>query len=354
VAPASTTVYVLTAKRGAQVAYATNMLVVVAGVAASWDLLDNFDAYTPGLLSGSGWWVEFGQQGNSFAVVEPSGSSINRMLTCGTNQDACVLNLSGLAIQPSQARTLFFRVTPQAADPAETIAHFVGISDKQCNFFYQVYGNGVGFGPALFCSVNDPSQNLGDWLLSAQNGQGAGFTFAPNTLQTNIAYNVWIDITNVPMVNPWGSRTNTDEDVFTVYIQAPGEPGRTLLFSNYVSDRDLNSNDSLTGGIPTDPLTRLYVTGDANGFGTMVFALFDDFYLSRSGYNATVPIAAGYAGPPPSLQLQRSGSQSQVLFQGALQAAPVVIGTYTNVPGATSPYLIPTGEAKKFYRAVFN
>jgi hypothetical protein len=80
--------------------------------------------------------------------------------------------------------------------------------------------------------------------------------------------------------------------------------------------------------------------------------LFDDFYLSTTGYNATIPRASGYAGPAPTLQLQWSGSQWQILFQGKLLEASSVTGTWTEVSGATSPYPVSTIGGPKFYRAV--
>jgi hypothetical protein len=107
---------------------------------------------------------------------------------------------------------------------------------------------------------------------------------------------------------------------------------------------------SSTTHYPDDNINRLVVGGNSQGDSV----LFDDIYLSKASYNSTTPIGPGYAGPPPTLQLHGSGSQWQVLFQGPLQAAPFVIGTYTNVPGATSPYPVTTTGEKKFYRAVFN
>jgi hypothetical protein len=81
--------------------------------------------------------------------------------------------------------------------------------------------------------------------------------------------------------------------------------------------------------------------------------LFDDFYLSKTGILATTPIGPGFAGGPPSLQIQRNGSGWQVVFQGKLLEASSVNGTWSEVVAATSPYQVPIGGDKKFYRAAY-
>lgn len=350
VSPAKTTTYVLTVKRGLETITATRRINVVNAVAANWYLLDNFDSYQPGLLGAQGWWIDISQNGTAVTVAQPSTTSSNRVVTFTTNSSAASLNLKGLGVAPGQSRTLFFRIIPKGGGTADVVTHLAGLSDKQCNFYYQLW-DGTGLGSAVAPKINDPTQNPGDWLISAQNGNGSGFTFAPNVLQSDATYSVWIDITNVAMVNPSGSRVMPDEsDVFSVYIQKDGDASRTLLFANYVSDRALNSNDSLTGGVVTDTLNRLYLSGDTLAFS----AYFDDFYLSQSGYNATIPVAAGYAGPPPAVSMTQSAGQWQVWFEGTLQHASSPAGTWSEVSGATSPYPVSTAGEMQFYRAVYH
>jgi hypothetical protein len=51
------------------------------------------------------------------------------------------------------------------------------------------------------------------------------------------------------------------------------------------------------------------------------------------------------------LNVQSVGSQIELTWpQGALQAAPTVNGTYTNVPSATSPYFVTPSGPRQFYR----
>ena len=155
-------------------------------------------------------------------------------------------------------------------------------------------------------------------------------------------YSVWIDVTNVLNADNY-----LDSDVFSVYLQKEGDASRTLVFSNYISDRDLGSNDPLTGGPPTDNLNRIYLAGDSDTDS----ALFDDFYISKSGYNATVPRPFGYTGPAPTLQIQWNGSTWEIVFQGTLQQADAVNGTWSDLT-STSPYPVTTTGPQKFYRAV--
>ncbi len=61
---------------------------------------------------------------------------------------------------------------------------------------------------------------------------------------------------------------------------------------------------------------------------------------------------------PVSIPLAISKSGNNVTLTWAnsafnLQAAPSVTGTYTNVPGATSPYTIPAGGAERYFRLVW-
>ncbi|HNQ89792.1 MAG TPA: hypothetical protein PKM73_14330 [Verrucomicrobiota bacterium] len=77
-----------------------------------------------------------------------------------------------------------------------------------------------------------------------------------------------------------------------------------------------------------------------------------DVYLSAGGANSTIPVAPGYAGPAPTLGLHRSGSQWEIVFEGQLQETSSLQGGWSDVPGAVSPYAIPAGGERRFYRAV--
>jgi hypothetical protein len=118
---------------------------------------------------------------------------------------------------------------------------------------------------------------------------------------------------------------------------------------------DINTPNAATIG--QDPTGAYAVTADAD---------LDDLGVWR---RALTPLEVGgiyVAGASNSvsfasvvivraaLQVQQVGGQWQITWtgsSGALQAAPNVTGTYTNVIGASSPYTIPTGSSPQlFYR----
>lgn len=333
----NTTVFVLTVKRGLETIKATNTIAVVQGVAPNWTLLDNFDSYPAGALGANGWWVDVA--GNSVSVVTSNG---NRMVRTTQAASAAYLRLNSLTVTSNQAATLFFRLIPRG-NPAGTLRHNVGLTDKAAQFYYQLDNN---IGPVIQPTVNDPAQTPGDWLLAARNLPYSVRTFATNVLQVGAVYNVWIDVTNVFI----GDRGYADMDQYSVYIQREGDPGRTLVFDTFTSDRDLGISDPLAGGFPTDEMNRIFLGGNSDTDS----AWFDDFYLSKSGYNATIPRAFGYSGGAlPALQITHSGSQLLIQWaEGILQQSDQATGPWTDVNGAAAPayQVTPSGTAK-FYRA---
>jgi hypothetical protein len=282
--------------------------------------------------------------GNTVDVTQPTGCNRLGKVTAIASVGGAYLKLNELTFVENQARTLFFRMIPKG-NPEEAIKQAIGLSDRTPNFYYQVASQ-ANMGPVVY-----PAANATEWQLGVSTNGGGGTYYDPAVLVPEAVYKVWIDVTNVPIVNLPGSRLEPDEeDLYSVYIQKEGDPDRTALFVDCRSDRRLNSIDEYTSDYPSDLISRLYLVGNGDAAG----ALFDDIYLSNNGYNATTPIGPGYAGAPPALQLQRSGSQWQVSYQGTLQEAPTVTGTYTNVTGAASPYPMPISGGTKFYRAVCN
>jgi hypothetical protein len=337
----NTSTFVLTVKRGLEQVSASVRVAAVAEVADNWSLLDNFDTYDAGLLGQNGWWVDM--YGNSVSVVTPSGD--NRMAkTILEGASGAYLRLNALTVNENQSRTLFFRMMPTGT-PDGVLSQVVGLTDKAAQFYYQLQDSA---GPAVRVSVNDPSQNPGDWFLAARNGPLAPLTFPAEPLQVGALYSVWIDVTNVFI----GERTEADLDVYSVYIQKDGQPERTLLFESFLSDRDPQLDDALTGGLPTDAISRLYLSGNS----AISSALFDDFYLSKSGFNASVPRAAGYTGGGgnASIRIERDGASTRIVFEGRLQEAESVTGGWSNVAGAASPYVVPPSVTMRFYRAAGN
>ncbi|MBL9126526.1 MAG: Ig-like domain-containing protein, partial [Verrucomicrobiales bacterium] len=54
---------------------------------------------------------------------------------------------------------------------------------------------------------------------------------------------------------------------------------------------------------------------------------------------------------PPEIAIARSGANVTVTFGGRLQSATQVAGPYEDVPGATSPYPVPSTSGPRFFRS---
>jgi hypothetical protein len=160
-------------------------------------------------------------------------------------------------------------------------------------------------------------------------------------LQAGVVYNIWVDITNA-------SLAAYESDIFSVYIQKDGDASRTLLFQNYFSDRDpIYAAPVLGAAGPT--LDKLVVLGN-NGTAANN-AYFDDFYLSTSGYNATVPRAYGNSGRQPAkLSIDWVGTQLRIQFGSGTLQQSTDLTNWADVSGnPPSPYLVtPTGNTLFF------
>jgi hypothetical protein len=333
ITPAQSTSYVLTITRGADTLSATTSVAVVEGVAANWTLLDNFDQAEPGNLFNSGYWND--TSGNALRVVSANGNQAVRTTSSGIG----FLNLRGLTVLENQTRTLFFRIIAGETN-ASALTNIVGLTDKSQRSYGDEY---VNIGPVLYAAAftNDLLPAVTNaWYLGARNGLGAPIDYLPPALGSGVVYNVWIDINNVPMSDPMG-------DQFKVFIQPEGGTPRTALLpmEYYLSDRDPYTVDPVLGGMLPN-LDKLVLMGNHATFS----AIFDDFYLSTSGYNTTVPKAYTLGQPGP-LSFAWVNNQLEIRWtSGTLQQADTITGQFTDVPNnPTSPYLVtPTGT--KFYR----
>jgi hypothetical protein len=71
------------------------------------------------------------------------------------------------------------------------------------------------------------------------------------------------------------------------------------------------------------------------------------YQVGLTGKSFDIPSA-----PPPTLSIARQGGVWVITYTGTLKSSATVNGTYSNVPGASSPYTVPTGSgAMQFYRS---
>lgn len=339
-----TTTYTLTARRGTDTLTAATTVGVVDGVTPGWTLLDNFDRYSASPLSQVGYWTD--SRGNSVEIRNYEG---NMVIRPNTGDSVAFLNLRELAVREGQPATLFFRMIP-GTNTATGITNLVGLTDKTQRGYGDAYLN---IGPVVYAAALTNDFYLIDtnaWYLGARNGYfgnntSADIEWPPQPLAAPTVYNVWINVTN-------NSMEMFDSDRFSVYVAKEGDANRTLLFQDYLSDRDFSYVEPVLGGMFPN-LDKLVVLGNnANNS-----AMFDDFYLSRGAYNATVPKPYGFTGPVgplPALQIGQSGDQITIQWTtGTLQESTSLTGGWTDVPGATPPtyQVTPTATGAKFYRA---
>jgi hypothetical protein len=331
----NTTTYTLIATRGAE--SLTNQITVAAigGIAANWSLVDNFDRYPEGNFTTNGFWSD--TQANT-TITNIGG---NKLLDMGTGNHSVILQLQKLAITEGQTRTLFARALV-ARDPALTMTSFFGLTDRSYRFWGDNNDAG-GFGPAVI-----PSTVSGSLMFGANNGAGnATVDTAGPVLESNVVYNVWIDITNGPLIPDVETG-----DKFSVWVQKDGDSApRELILQDYVSNRSATGDPAGAGGTLTRSVLDKLIVGN-NDVSSL---LFDDFYISTSGLNATVPRPYGSTTPigqgVPELAVGLNADKVRITYSnGTLQSAPDVTGPWNDVPAATSPYeTTPTGT-QQFYQ----
>ncbi len=127
------------------------------------------------------------------------------------------------------------------------------------------------------------------------------------------------------------------DDYATVAYSNAGIPLRTNRYNGPGNSGDTGED------IAVDAIGNVIVTGSVDGGGSG-----EDFGTIK--YTSLSP--AGTLLPIP-LNLQKVGGQVVLTWTNAafnLQSAPVVTGTYTNIPGATSPTTNPVTGPQQFFR----
>jgi hypothetical protein len=333
--------YTLKIFRGIETLSQTLSVAAIDGIDPNWTLLDNFDRYALGLLPDP--WAN---AAGACSVVEVNST---RMLSVNSSGSLCALPLNDLSIPEGQTTTLFTRFYLSNAVAAAGVDVMMGLTDKGVRFLSDYLGD---LGPGV--RLQNPN---GDLQVGSENGYQSPLDFATMTFQPGTVYNLWIDVTNDRIANA---------DLLSVFIARDGDKNRTTLFSDIRSNR--NPDDTTFLG-PTRP-TLVYLAVGANTATSPVF--FDDFYLSKSGYNSTVPRAFGFTTPipemapatPPSLTATRSGTNVVVSWPKAQGAGFTLQETESLSPpvnwkavtqpvmdtGDTSSVTLPATKPATFYR----
>ncbi|MBI2948118.1 MAG: LamG domain-containing protein [Verrucomicrobia bacterium] len=332
----------LTLKRGVETASQTVSVAAIDGVSPGWTLIDNFDRYSVGALNGQGGWADL--DGNDFSVVDISG---NKLVAPRGGDATASLRLGPLTIKEGSQRTLFFRVYV-SGDEAEPVKGTAGVTDRSVRFGSDVGGSGNDIGPGAVIS-NEVGTGV---QVGGANGNGSPVDFgADPVVAQKSAYNVWVDFKN----DPFPADQTSTGDTYTIYAQKDGASQRTKIVTDYVSAR--NPVGQADVGFTTKDLDKLII-GGLSGHSTSTNLYFDDFYLSQTGFNSTVPRAFGFTVPvaetvkPPTLSIKRSGAELEITWSaGTLESSTTLTSGWATVANAVSPVKVKPDAAARFYRA---
>lgn len=157
--------------------------------------------------------------------------------------------------------------------------------------------------------------------------------------------------------------TNGYFDYLTVAYSSAG----VLLWTNRYY-RPPTGSDYVRGGVAVDPNGNVLVAGDTttlaySGAGALLWTnLNPDIAMAIAvDRNGNVVVAGGYSDYstvkysliPPPIHFQRVNNQlvlSWITPGFSLQSAPAVTDTFTNIPGATSPYTNLLSGPKQYFR----
>ncbi len=333
--------FTLTLKRGAESLTQTVTVFAIDGVTAGWTLLDNFDRYTNGLLNLQGGWGDL--DATDFFVEDVKG---NKMLGANGGDATAALRLGPLAVVEGQERTLFFRVY-RTGDEAEPARGTVALSDRNVRFGSDVGTSGNDIGPG---AVISDEAGIGLQIGGANGNNSAVDFVADPILASQTIYDVWVDLKN----GPFPEDSSSTGDTYSIYIQKDGSGSRTKVVTDYVSARGPGAADV---GFATKDLDKLIV-GALTGHSTSTNLFFDDIYLSKTGYNSSVPRAVGFTTPidevtpsAPGISVKVSGVQIEIAWSaGTLESASTVNGAWTPVSAAVSPYKANPDGVQRYFR----
>ena len=215
----------------------------------------------------------------------PVGSAVvfdvegNQALGFTGADDLNALQLRSLQIAEGEKATVFFRLATLDDDAVDGQVNVLfGLTEKPIRFTGD-FNNDAG---PIVRLTKEPG--FGPITLNARNGVGNEYTIDDTVLDFGGVYNIWIDV---------GNKSNDDGDVYSVYIAEEGQSERTVVFENFVSDR--NPAGTVDLGKPKPDLMSLLImsSGLNAGLGNL---LFDDLYVSIGKFIDTVPVASSFVG----------------------------------------------------------
>lgn len=332
--------FTLSLIRGTETVTKKVSVAAISGIATGWTLIDNFDRHNLGLLNRQGGWGDL--DAVDFSVLDVKG---NRMVGAHDGNATASLSLGPLTVIEGKDNTLFFRVM-RTGDLAEEAKGTVALSDRNVRFGGDVgtAGNDIGPGAVL-------DSQLGAGLMAGgANGNGSPVEFFEPIFDLDIVYNVWVDIKN----GPFPADATSTGDTYSIYVAKDGAAQRTKIITDFVSARGQGQADV---GFATRDLNKLII-GGLGGTSTTTNLFFDDIYLSKSGYLATVPRIFGMTTPvqaqPGKLSASLASGQITITWTegGTLEytsslTAPI---TWTSTGDSDGTYSAAAGTGIRYYR----
>lgn len=320
--------FTLTISHGTNSLTSDTGVTVVPGVAAGWHILDDFQTYAVGSFDNAApYWNNDYNGGAAVALITNATDPTTLLPTTknmldipGDGGDGTVglLELNSLDISPGQARTVFARVYV-ANDPASSPPTFTfGVTELALKSFEDIETD-AGSMARLY---SDPN---GDLAVGAETTTNETENLFPCKLAYEQVYDLWIDVTN-------GGETITDTSTnvdvwFSIWLQREGDPNRFEVLSNYLTDQ--TGQKTFYGNFSTTISEFLVGTGGGTSTGGTLWLT--DAYISKSGYNSTIPIpwTAWPASDIPQLATPTGFTYDTTTYPGFLNF------TWTPGPGGS-------------------
>jgi hypothetical protein len=354
------TTFHLIAKRGSQSVTNALLIQTVTGQGPDWNYVGGFNENALGPLLDQGNWQTLlsspQTQGYTEAQVLDTITGNHVLAIAGaTELSAGFFGNEGIAI--NDTNTLFFRfyVDGNIDTNDATLGGIpdvdinVGASDAALRDLVDFTGTppttdgnanalGVGPGPAvrIFRSqggVGGPIDLTANYVDNTGTYQYYSYIASvdPNGLATNTVYNVWIDVYN-NQNNPNLANGVGGANYYQVTIQKGGDTGTVIpLFSWVISDRTTNSFETLN--------EAFICANSTAGQSTNMFVRFDDFYLSASNVNHTIPIPQG------SFVLGVPTSPASISVASVGKSGTSVTLNWTPVPAGSFTYTVLTASS---------
>lgn len=330
-----TTTFTITVSRGQESVSDQLTVQALPGIASGWRLLENFETRSPGQIVGQANWK------NPDGIANVVDLGVNQVLGFDDGNDLSALALNSLTVEEGDQATLFFRLYV-APDQTTPIAIHIGLTEKSIRFvgdFNQDIGPYVRFERlAGETDLDLAASSSGVYAYSS----GLGIRLQPGTV-----YNVWVDVENDTFLN--------GGDRYSVYLAEEGASDRTLLFQDFVADRNEAGSPELGPAKPDLDHLLAVAIGTGQGVNSV---LFDDFYLSGgNALQSSVPVPAStfvFVEPPADIEIVSTsydpkdllfrvgwssapGATYDILKRTSVTAQPTVIGT-VDATGAISSF----------------